>query len=891
MSGGGKGGGGGAAHDYYGTIAGLVCAGPVDELVAIIADGKTVWPDAPAGDWESGEAYVAGDLVRSAGRVWSCTVGHTAAGGNAPGVGGQWVEYTLKRSAVGVTNPQLVSVVGYGVAVFYWGTSDQVLSGVVPQFAAVHPPYRRQCFVILKDWLFGRERTSAPNVEFVVRRAPVQTIVEGMPAALDADGQANPFAFLAEAFTDPVFGLGQTSGLLDAPTWQTSAESLTADAAKSHLSPVLRDRHDGRAVASEVLAYFDGWLRWNSAGLIEAGRFLRSQSPPVIPDSRTLTVHDLVEEASWDSDGWPEVSSEVTVKFSDRRRAFKAGAVRWVNLHAQAVAGQDRETSLDRPWITRDQQAAVVAAESAKVLGEPALSGSLVVRLEKCEAIQPGDLFRLNLDAIGFSAVCRCEAKTTEAPPAGRATLRFSVERGMSEAPVAVAPATAGESDRPEPETVSLFQFVQAPPLLAGGADSRLFVLAARTSPVSIGLRLWLKEDDSALFYALGAQESWAVTGTLAQAYADTLPAFGVEPQDDTTETLRVTLDPLTAPADLAKIGETQTADAINDGALLVWIFRASNPKQFEVCTLREIRVVGAETFYRLKVRRARFGSARHSFSAGDRVFILHRASLAPYSHSRFASYAQAGTTATFRLQAYNAWREADLSDAAACPDRSYQFADLFAPSVSWSAIQYRASSGAAWSDVTAFGTDYDPAGQWRIVANLADVNGDLSSASLHATSGILSQTVATYAVSGASQDVETVFSLGEGDWTLILRVTDATGRQVEQQLVPVGGGSPVVIRSRAAGSTLVANPVASPRGGYVVTGPTVTLTCSTAGATIEYQVVSLGAAPGGSWTTYSAPVAVLTGQTLYARATYSGWTTSAVVRNDYRFRDPDSGR
>jgi hypothetical protein len=886
MAGGGKGGGGGSAHDYFGTIAGLVCAGPVDELVAIIADGKTVWPDA-TGDWKAGVAYTSGQRVRHLGRVWSATTGHTSSTGNAPTVGGQWIEFVLKRSQV--ANPTVLTVVGYGVAVFYWGTSTQTLSADVPELVGVHPPYRRQCFVVLKDWLFGRERTSAPNVEVVVRRAPVQSTVTGLASTLDADGQANPIASLAETYTDPVFGLGRPATDLAAPTWQQTADALTAEAARSHLSSVFKG-DTFRSVVGNLLPYFDGWLRWDAEGKIEAGRFPRSVAPPSIPESHKITVHDLVEEPSIEAKGWPETASGTVVKFTNRNRAFKDAVVRVVNQLNVSVTGGGQEEAIERPFITRASQAAVYAAEVAKVVGDPALKGTLEVRRERTDAIRPGDLFRLILDTIGLDVICRCESRENSAPPSMRSTIRFEMERGLSAAPIAAAPSSAGSAATPPPETVSLFQIVQTPPLLADSSSDRISVLAARTSRVSIGLRVFLQQDDPSLFYDLGTQEAWAVTGTLAQSYSNTLPALGTEPQDDNSETLRVTLDPLTAPADLAVIGETQTADAINDGNLLVWIFNAGNPKQFEVCTLREIRVAGAESFYRLKVRRSRFGTSRRSFSTGDRVFILPRANLATYGHSRFATYALNSTTATFRFASFNAWGSADLADPVLCPNRTYQFADAFAPTVSFSAIQYRPNSGAAWTDVTNFAADYNPAGQWRIVAALADSNGDMASASLQSTSGILTTTIAVFAVGGSAQDVENVFALQEGDWTLLLRVTDATGRQVEQQLVPVGGGSPVTIRSRAAGSTVVANPVASPRGGFFASGPTVTLTSSTAGATIDYQIVTLGAAAGTTWNTYSSPVNLLVGQTLYARARFTGWTTSSVVRNDYRFRDPDAG-
>ena len=173
--GGSKGSSGGKSHDYYGTIAGLICAGPVQALVAIIADGKTVWPDANKGDWSPGSVYAIGDKVRSLGRVWTATSAHTGSSVNAPSLSGHWVESVLERTAVGVTNPQPVSVVGYGAALLYWGTADQVHTGAVPsEISGTHPPYRRQAWVLLKDWLFGRERVSAPNVEFVSAGNPTR---------------------------------------------------------------------------------------------------------------------------------------------------------------------------------------------------------------------------------------------------------------------------------------------------------------------------------------------------------------------------------------------------------------------------------------------------------------------------------------------------------------------------------------------------------------------------------------------------------------------------------------------------------------------------------------------------------------------------------------------
>jgi hypothetical protein len=65
----------------------------------------------------------------------------------------------------------------------------------------------------------------------------------------------------------------------------------------------------------------------------------------------------------------------------------------------------------------------------------------------------------------------------------------------------------------------------------------------------------------------------------------------------------------------------------------------------------------------------------------------------------------------------------------------------------------------------------------------------------------------------------------------------------------------------------------------------TVTLACSTSGATIKYSLVAFNAAPG-TYVTYTAPFGVsvysLTKKTLYVYAIKAGLLDSNVVRYDY---------
>ncbi len=447
-----------------------------------------------------------------------------------------------------------------------------------------------------------------------------------------------------------------------------------------------------------------------------------------------------------DAEGWSATSSGAVVRFKDRNRAFKDNAVRVASVFNRSVTGDSRERSIDRPWITLAEQAAAVAAEIARVSGEPGLSGTLVVRREKGTEIEPGTRFLLTHAALGLAVICRCEGKTIEPPPAMRVTLRYRLEQALAPAGALPPPASWGVPEFPPAEVVSLFEFVQPPPQLAG-SDASLVVLAARTSAVTVSMRVHLREADGDLFYEVGQQSQWAVRGELHADYAAS------EAVEDNSENLRIDLDPLTVEPDRLSLQETQSADAVNDDAFLVFVLRASNPTQFEILTLKEIRIATGESFYRLKVRRARFGTSRLAFLAGDRAWLVRRAALVFHRHASFRAYALSSTTTTFRLQARNLFgREADLADTTQCPNRTFAFGSggLWVPAapsgltvstaltdyvLSWSdnstneagfRIEY-STDGAAWTSAGTVGPGvtsasipgppYDQTVFWRVIA------------------------------------------------------------------------------------------------------------------------------------------------------------------------------
>jgi hypothetical protein len=958
----GKGGGAGSKlYDYYGTLAGVVCAGPVDELVAIIVDGRIVWPTATF--WNAGQTVAVNDLRQWLGVVWKATQAHTTSNVNKPPASTHWVRYSLVRTVgPSATNPYPLTVTGYGAAYFYWGTDDQVLDTVGEARLAAngHPPYRRQAVLVLKDFLFGRERTSAPNVEVVVRRKPNQTMLTGDPAAL-IDGQANPVAAMADLYTDPVFGAAltpDTPGGPDTTTWQSAANAIQTSIDETGISPVLTQSKSLRQITADLLAYCDGWVRFSAAGEIEAGRFPHNAAPPTFTDATTIDYHDLIDEVSYTADGWATTYNQTQVKFNDRERSYRDGSVAVVSGYNLTVTGEPRTAKIDRPWITRRTQASEHAAEYQKIVGEPKLSGSLVVRAEKAASIRPGDLFLLTHDALSISVVCRCIGKDIAQPPAGRATIRFESDRASAPVPFAPTGAADEGSAYPDNETLSIQQFFQPPPtMFEGDTDAAVVPLIARTSPVTTSANVWLRKDDASGFYGLGSIDQFAIHGTIQTSWSyysratstrsrstnvativtsaahnlatgDVVTIYGfvdatfdgvftvtvinsttftypntgsfvstttdtagavTTGNEDNTENLRVTLDAGTVGADLSKMLDTQTEDAINDNAVYVVIFKDSDRKVFEICTLRAMRIISGDSFYRLKVRRARYGTETRTAAIGDKVWIGYRTDIAPMTHNSFVGYLEGLSTATFRLQSANAESVADLSNTTLCPNISYTFADPYAPTTTFTSVQKLTNVSAnTWTEITDFTGHFETTDRFRVEASLVDSSGDLTAARLYAKNGSSELTLwsASYAES-STQKITAEFTIPtKGAWQVFMAGIDKSGRIRIKQLTAGGGSESVTINIKPNNTETSAPSFTPPGIGFRANQfpITVTLKTTTAGAQIKYSIVDLGQ-PAGTFTNVAATTAtVVVGRNkrLWAKADVGGANESILLLHEY---------
>lgn len=595
------------ANNYYGDCAGVVCSGPVDAIMSITADGKTVW-STPGGLYRTGQP-----------------------------------------------NPVPLTIVGYGLAFFYWGDDDQVLDTVQEKLLAAHghPSYRRQAVLVLKGFLFGQEKVSAPSIEVEVRRKPRQTIITGPAAELDADGQANPLCVIAELITDPVFGLGRPTTIIHQASWQAVADELYARAGETYISPVYERSQPARALIEEIRSYYDGWFRHDEDGLIRAGRFPHNEAPPAFTVDNTITADDLLAEPTIDSGAWADTFNEVVVKYRDGENAYKDASFKLTSGYNRKVVGEPRQTTLDRPFITRHDQSSYAAAEFLKVVSGPRFTGKLSIRTSKASSFPVGTVFRFEHDLLRVAMICRVISVETSAPPEEAVKLTIEAERGLSALPSLIGGARDAVADADETEIITRAQFVQPPAEFFAGESSLLVALAVRTQAITAGFKVHFRQKDESLFQDLGIQGGFAVQGRFSADYAASTGdgSFGVDLVLPNVST------------DLDRVSTAQSEDEVDDLTVCLFAVRQSNPREFEIMSVRQLS--SADDVWTVQVRRGMAGTTPLDFVTGDQIWMINREEIVAYRHQAFGN-AAALLPGIFRLQAYSVYGEADL---AMCPD------------------------------------------------------------------------------------------------------------------------------------------------------------------------------------------------------------------------------
>lgn len=288
-----------------------------------------------------------------------------------------------------------------------------------------------------------------------------------------------------------------------------------------------------------------------------------------------------------------------------------------------------------------------------------------------------------------------------------------------------------------------------------------------------------------------------------------------------------------------------------------------------EIYSVESFSQSGQES-YAVTAYRERYGTRRRSFYNGQsECWIIPSFGLTGFGHRDFAVLQNLIQTGYFRLQPFSIFAQRELSG---CADIAFTFPSslAYAPQVGFT------------TPATASLQYSSPPGNVSFVGQVSDADGNLTHFSLirRAADGTEETLFSVPLNPTGLYNFERMVNFSDsGTFTLIARAQDSTGRTADSEIA-------IEIDQRAG---KVATPSISPSGGFIRTSRTVTVSCSTAAASIETASVYVGQpAPINGWTAYSGSIAVYPDTRVWARATVNGLTASDYARADF-YRD-DSG-
>ncbi len=619
----GGGGAGSKSYNYFGDIAGLVCAGEVDELTGIEIDDKLVW---------------SGSLLNS----------------SSP-------------------NPASVTIEGRGTLRFYWGREDQttpdtVLTAAGNSLGQQHPAYTGISYFVLQKFLFGREKTTAPNVRIYVSRKPKQTLIAGSSTNLN-DGQANPIAALAELYTNERFGRGLPASYFDSTSWQATANKAATKPALTYVSPYLNSRVDGKAVSGNMLSLFDGWHRIKEgSALSELGYF----TPPDEINQSSLPIIDsdaLTAPPSFDVETWDDVKTRYNITYEDRAHNYKERSLKHEDPRSRFALGENRPESIQRPDITRADQAAGYVQEMARRFSTPGMSATLSVRAERLLGIRPGQHIRIDIDPQpgGYQLQQVCRVLKITRPQKGVAQLTIESERTLEPVPFTAAPTPIAPTPPPAVPQINYVRFYEAPTGMADGQGYRVGILASRPGPLVTGYATYYDDIPGGDFPRIGGSRIFGLRARLTSAVASAATGpFAVEILDAYNREIIAENPGETAARDdtllmiVLKIAGSGQIQA--DGANKAWI---------EVFSVDNLVSTGTNLLD-VTALRSRQGTPARDFALHDEVWFVPRSELTIVEHADFPGHAAATSNAYFKLQPFTIDDERPLED---CAVRTFNFA------------------------------------------------------------------------------------------------------------------------------------------------------------------------------------------------------------------------
>lgn len=828
----------GQSYNYFGVIAGLICRGPIDQVLAVIIDGKAVWE----GTHTRPASYVAPDAAHPLNSAYT----------------------DLSTLMDAKWFPKLGNVRSGSLRV-YWGTDLQTVPGPLTG----HSDLKGWAYVMCDHILFGREKTTAPNIEVIVVRKPAA------PTALVAaedntieDGQVNPVAVLAELLTGD-HGVGMAESRFDGPSWQEAATYARLDPGLRYCSALLGQAGDLRRACGELLALIDGVFAWTATGTLA----LRLTKPGVNPGGLpTLDAAILTGPPEIASGAWGDVPTAVVCRFHDRERKYKQADHKVDNLVAATMRDGETDTlAVDLPHVTRQNQAARWATEMVRRSHQPRVEITVRARPERVAGVGVGSKVLVDVDPEpGGSGIAQLAVVAERRDPSGKAVMLKLVADPISTGEL-YAPTYEVETPELVPVDPILHALVVPLPTTLGWGPA-IAILATRPQKNAVGYDVefvWDTDGDASIAdetpIRLGRGGAFACRLTLTAALdaAGTSPEFALTDAGGGIDTYLADLLPESGLGAADNRTLIVLAEVDGDGRVAI---EDGEPVLEFLSVATRTPVEGEADTHTYEVLRARLGLPARAWATSCEAWILPGSGLRAWTHPDMAALLRSGAVGTIRLGTVTA-----ESSAETLLERSWVFPASYdlAPRVAW--VQPAGSLGIT-----------DAEGDYEISFNLSDWDGDLVGFEvlLELDGGqleVLEPRVPLKPTRGLPSPWTRIHRFPVGSHAVIVQAEDKLGNRTTSErsiLRPSSGTIPPPVFTPAGADDLPLSPV------------TVQITGASPATKLEYSIAPIGVvAPAGAGTPYAGlttSVTINPPRRLWARAGDALGNWSAWVSADY---------
>jgi hypothetical protein len=378
-------------HRYGADIAGVLCHGPIDELVDL------VWQDTSLRKYTTDNTnYVAGP-----GGVPVLTTPMTPALPQVLPAGNTAVNFTIKA-------PDLFGGddgnggVQATLELWFGKLTQNASATLAAKVGEAVSNYKGICHFVLYNATFGTSPYLQPFWA-VVRRTPQLVSIDA--ATANIGGSANGADVIYEVMTDTRWGLGLSPAAFDFASFRAAAATLKAEGMGLDFSIGAQD--SAEAIVGEVLRHIDGVVFTHpETGLITLKLARADYDPATVP---VLDKSSVTGVGEYKRNTWPETYNEVKVNYQVRGTTypllFVTDSQQAQNLASMQAMGQVvASTPYDFMWFSDPQIALKAAFRTLRVLSVPLASCTLVVN-RKAHAFTIGSVFKLNWEPLGITGL------------------------------------------------------------------------------------------------------------------------------------------------------------------------------------------------------------------------------------------------------------------------------------------------------------------------------------------------------------------------------------------------------------------------------------------------------------------------------------------------------